>query len=231
MSAHSEIKQQNNKNLADIFREEGQKHGFASVAAEFSPFREFKVRWQRTTEWADFQVSDYLDDASDEVLRDLAAVMFARIGGVSDQLYAPGTVAWLTSPAFREAHRPVYLRRVLHGYKTTADDKPLRDSVARLKARNLLPAGVDPLIVWYKGNQHALLDASRLMQVITVSELVQTLEPAEDILDSLVYMQALKMIPSFNTPQEAAEFQQLRDQAPGREAMEAWLVRYRVNFK
>lgn len=42
------------------FQKVGNDFGFGNVTAEYAPFRDLKVRWQRTYDWASFQVSDYL---------------------------------------------------------------------------------------------------------------------------------------------------------------------------
>lgn len=46
-----------------IFKEVGNFLHFKEVKAEFAPFRDLKVKWIRTVDFADFSVSDYLEDA------------------------------------------------------------------------------------------------------------------------------------------------------------------------
>ena len=71
------------EHLTDIFTEVGRRYGYDDVAAEFGDLRDFKCRWQRSYNWIRFVISDYLDRAPDEVLRDLAEVLFAKITGAT----------------------------------------------------------------------------------------------------------------------------------------------------
>ena len=48
--------------LNEIFKKVGNDFGY-DVSAEFAAYRDFKIRWQRSYKWAEFQVSDYLKDA------------------------------------------------------------------------------------------------------------------------------------------------------------------------
>ena len=58
----------------------------------------------------EFRVSDYLEDASDEVIEDIARTTLGKIlcdgSGYTDRV-----TAWLTAPEFSEIHRPTYLER------------------------------------------------------------------------------------------------------------------------
>ena len=53
--------------LNETFKKVGNDFGY-ETSAEYAAFRDLKVRWQRSYKWADFQVSDYLRDAPEEVL-------------------------------------------------------------------------------------------------------------------------------------------------------------------
>ncbi|MFA6803718.1 MAG: hypothetical protein WCR24_04400, partial [Candidatus Methanomethylophilaceae archaeon] len=73
---------QNDKSSADTtlkesFRLVGKQYGYDNVDAEFVAFKEFKVKWQRSCGWADFQVSDYLVDAPREVIEGLARTLMS----------------------------------------------------------------------------------------------------------------------------------------------------------
>ena len=56
--------------LTEIFEAVGRRYGYEDVKAEFSPLRDFKVRWQRSYYWIVFTISDDLDNAPDDVLAD-----------------------------------------------------------------------------------------------------------------------------------------------------------------
>ena len=53
--------------LNETFRKVGNDFGIGTKA-EYAAFRDFKVRWQRTYQWAEYQVSDCLMDAPEEVI-------------------------------------------------------------------------------------------------------------------------------------------------------------------
>ena len=59
----------NNRELARIFAATGAKHGYDSIKAEFAAFNDFKVRWTRSFKWAEFEVSDYLMDAPEVIMK------------------------------------------------------------------------------------------------------------------------------------------------------------------
>ena len=46
------------------------------MSAEYSAFREFKVKWRRSCGWAEFEVSDYMNDAPLSVLSGVAETIF-----------------------------------------------------------------------------------------------------------------------------------------------------------
>ncbi len=58
----------NNQMLTAIFSVAGTRNGYDEVQAEFSPFRDFKVKWTRSYKWIAFEVSDYLSDAPENVI-------------------------------------------------------------------------------------------------------------------------------------------------------------------
>ncbi len=69
------------EHLSEIFSAVGARYGYGDVRAEFAALKDFKVRWQRSYNWAVFTVRDYLDRAPDAVLENLAEVLFSKING------------------------------------------------------------------------------------------------------------------------------------------------------
>ncbi len=66
--------------LNEIFERIGEEYGYRA-GAEFAAFKDLKVRWVRTSDWADFKVSDYLRDAPEGVIEDLARTIITKIIG------------------------------------------------------------------------------------------------------------------------------------------------------
>ncbi len=101
----------NNLRLTNIFKDAGANFNYKNVTAEFEPFTEVKVRWQRTYDWADFKVSDYLMDAPDSILSALAQSLFEKIRGDEGDL-SEEFKGYVSSLDFTKAHRDVYLARI-----------------------------------------------------------------------------------------------------------------------
>ena len=101
----------NNLRLTDIFKTVGANYKFENVQAEFEAFTDVKVRWQRSYDWADFRVSDYLMDAPDSVLSALAQSLFEKIRGDKGDL-SEEFKGYVSSLDFTKAHRDVYLARI-----------------------------------------------------------------------------------------------------------------------
>lgn len=102
----------NNLRLTNIFKDAGANFNYKNVTAEFEAFTEVKVRWQRSYEWADFKVSDYLADAPDNILSALANTLFSRISGQSEGDLTTEFKDYVSSMDFTNAHRDVYLGRI-----------------------------------------------------------------------------------------------------------------------
>lgn len=102
----------NNLRLTNIFKDAGANFNYKNMTAEFEPFTEVKVRWQRTYEWADFRVSDYLADAPDNILTALATTLFSRISGQSEGDLTTEFKDYVSSMDFTNAHRDKYLGRI-----------------------------------------------------------------------------------------------------------------------
>lgn len=128
--------------FSEVFRE----GGYEDVHAEPAPYRDFKIKWERTRGWISLEVSDYLSDAPDEVLEGIARTVLARIRD-EDTDYPPEIGRHLSSQGFRDAHRETFIRRipsVTFGRGLHAD---LDDAVAWLRDRGL-PVPEDTLVAW-----------------------------------------------------------------------------------
>ena len=111
--------------------------------AEFAAFTDLKVKWVRTSDWAEFRVSDYLRDAPEGVIENLARTIMARIRGCGGD-YTDRATAWLTAPEFSETHRPVYLERDERAGSREGEHKSIGASLGRLEGLGLI--GMDPSI-------------------------------------------------------------------------------------
>lgn len=119
-----------NEELTKIFAVVGEKFNYRDVDAKFCEFKDFKVNWTRSYQWARFEVSDYLEDAPKDVIRDLATALFAKIANqpsdYDGRAYPPAMTDYLTSQEFRDAKRPMLLDR-LEAKRDETMEKRVRD--------------------------------------------------------------------------------------------------------
>ena len=104
-----------NETLTKIFSDIGKKHDYERVNANFEPYADFKVKWERSYRWAEFHVSDYLADAPEDVIEALAETMFARICGQGpapgEPVYPIPMLEYITSQDFRDKYREIWTFR------------------------------------------------------------------------------------------------------------------------
>ena len=95
--------------LEEIFKTVGNEYKFKEVHARFEPFKEMKVRWQRTYYWVSFQISDYLQNAPANVIESLAHYLFNGFGGErgDDAVLKE----WTSGELFRVHNIDAYLKR------------------------------------------------------------------------------------------------------------------------
>ncbi len=163
----------NNRELARIFAAIGAKHGYDSIKAEFAAFNDFKVKWTRSFKWAEFEVSDYLMDAPEDVVWALADTIFKKIGG-EDAVYPDLLCGWLTSDDFVNRKQPLYIERFT-GLSLTprGATKDIAESRRRLQQQGLIRN--DPCIYagWVNaGKSRCIGKASILMKVVAMSSIV-----------------------------------------------------------
>ena len=99
------------KRIESIAKAVATKHGYENVSAHFVDFTEFKMRWQRTYKSVNFEVSDYLVGAPDDVIEDIFEVVCSKFEGNTDRTYKSSTGKYLCDPHFAGAHRRTFLAR------------------------------------------------------------------------------------------------------------------------
>lgn len=141
--------------FAEVFDE------YNSVNAEFVAFREFKCTWERTARWIALRVSDYLEDAPAEALRELATYVKGIIAG--ERQNVEGALReFVTAPEFSRKFKDTYIMRA-HLERDGGSLESLRE---KLKAKGLYPEGFDDVdIVW---NCDTQCRCSVLMRVVSV---------------------------------------------------------------
>ena len=97
--------------LRQIFAREAEEFGVEVISAEFQAFRDLKVRWQRCAREIGFTVTDYLKEAPEEIVADLARTLLTKIYMEPDESYSDAFVDWITSDEFVRMNRATYLER------------------------------------------------------------------------------------------------------------------------
>ena len=172
----------NEYSSAQAVCEETRTYGFKKGAGEQSPV---PIRL-RTSDWAEFRVSDYLRDAPEGVIEDLARTIMARIRGCGGD-YTERATAWLTAPEFSEVHRPVYLERDERAGSTEGEHKSIESSLDRLEGLGLI--GRDPSIEirWSREEERgSAARSSVLMRLIVVDRALDSDGVPDSALDLAV---------------------------------------------
>ncbi len=183
----------NTNNLTRIMEEVGREHGFDTVKAEFTAFRDFKLKWSRSMKWIEFQVSDYLEDAPEDVIRGLAKTIFAKIRG-QDSDYPEEVREWMTAPEFVENHRPTYLKRFI-GISEGTEGKhiDLAECYERLIESGLLERDDSLCIRWNRQNNMIPGKCSVLMRVVAINDKLDREDMYEDAIDYALYSEICKV--------------------------------------
>ena len=179
--------------LRESFGTIGKKYGYEKVGAEFVAYRDFKVKWTRSYRWADFQVSDYLADAPQEVIEGLAETLFSRITGSEADSYEPEMNEWITSGEFTKSKQPIYVRRSRNITRSpVGEHKDLNGSLDRLKEMGLVERSASPYLTWTKDALATTVGyCSTLMDTIVISSIFDSDCIPDCVLDYALYHEYL----------------------------------------
>lgn len=217
----------NDKYVMDVFSKVGEDYEFNTVKASFVAFSDFKVRWQRSYSWAEFQVSDYLKYAPRQVLEDLAHTMFKKIRG-QDAGYSDEMKEYILSDEFAQENQLSFIKR----HRTYAKDgigtvRNLNDSVERLKGMGLVNGDSVLKLVWMDKKPSHMSSVSTIMKVIAINTVLDNEEIPEFVLDYIVFSEIQKlMLARENFGHEAsADYSGIGKAYPKREEAEVWRKR------
>lgn len=213
--------------LKESFRLVGNEYGYENVNAEFVAFKEFKVKWQRSYKWADFQVSDYLMDAPKEVIEGLARTLMAKIAGSEKRPYSEEMCQWVTADEFAKFKQPIYIRRSRDLARThEGKTRDLKKSFQRLKVLGLVKDDPQTVITWTKEpNIRRVGYCSVLMKVLAISSVFDNEEIPEFVLDYVLYHEYVHMTQGliFFGKEHDEDFIELERLHPRSKEAEDWL--------
>ena len=165
--------------LNRAMRNAGIRNGFDDIQAEFSAFRDFKLKWTRPYKWISFEVSDYLRNAPENVMQSLAETVFARIRGECRTSYSEEVCDYLNSGEFLEENQGMFLKR-FRGISESARGES-----------GLVEYDPDLVIRW-----NSIDDRSRkvgrssvLMRTVVMNPALDSEDVSEDALDYALYSQ------------------------------------------
>ena len=217
----------NDKYVMDVFSKVGEDYEYNTVKASFVVFSDFKVRWQRSYSWAEFQVSDYLEYAPRQVLEDLAHTMLKKIRG-QDAGYSDEMREYVLSDEFAQENQLSFIKR----HRTYAKDgigtvRNLNDSVERLKGMGLVNGDSVLKLVWMDKKPSHMSAMSTIMKVIAINTVLDNEEIPEFVLDYIVFSEIQKMmLERENFGHEAsADYSGIGKAYPKREEAEVWRKR------
>ena len=197
----------NSEMLNRAMRNAGIRNGFDEIQAEFSAFRDFKLKWTRSYKWISFEVSDYLRNAPEHVMQSLAETVFARIGGEDRTAYSEEVCDYLNSREFLEENQGMYLKR-FRGISETArgESVDLLDCYRRLRWNNV------------EDRSRKVGRSSVLMRTIVMNPALDSEDVPEEALDYALYSQICHVNLGFGPTKEddAERYGAMLDRYPNR---------------
>lgn len=212
-----------NAQLTAIAALVGRANGYEDVQAEFSPFRDFKLKWTRSYKWISFEISDYLRDAPEEVVISLFRTVYRRIADEKPS-YEETLSDYITTEDFIRRSQPVFIRRY-RGLNVNADDVAwVEESIDRLREKGLtIPEGIAVGVA--EARMRQVGRSSVIMKVVVLNEACRDLP--EDARDYAVWTQvahvSMGFDRNFGVGGRAEEYDALLSQYPDRASQESEL--------
>jgi len=220
--------------LTTAFRSVGKEYGYDSVSADYESFKEFKVKWRRSCGWIEFEASDYLKDAPEDVLKGVAETIFSRISRMEQRRYSDTMLEWMTSKDFVKKKQPTYLRRSRNLTGTQVGKHvDLGESYKRLIDMGLVSYDEDLVISWTRQpNIKRIGYCSVLMKVIAISSLFDTPSIPTLVSDYILYHELIHLNRGFDpfNQKHDTDFHALESLYKERDEAETWLKKLRLHL-
>ncbi|MBE6522081.1 MAG: hypothetical protein E7Z62_02990 [Thermoplasmata archaeon] len=209
------------------FQKVGNDFGFENVEAEFSPFRDLKVKWIRTCDFANFSVSDYLKEAPEDVVKGIAKTIFSRILAEEELDYPECAKEWLTSQEFRDLNQEKYIERSRNlAVSDENEDEKLWDAYHRIVDAGLVEEINGLKLFWSKEESESKAgQSSCLMRVVIMNRKLLNDNVPEEVLDYCLLHEIANISLDFGLDfvERKKEVEDLLATCPGREAAKEWL--------
>ena len=209
------------------FQKVGNDFGFENVEAEFSPFRDLKVKWCRTIDNASFTVSDYLQEAPVDVIEGIARTIFSKIRAEENSEYPKCTKEWLTSNEFRDLNQEKYIERSRTiGDVENSEDKRLWDAYYRLIDTGLIEEINGLKLFWSKDESVSKAgQSSCLMRVVIMNKRFMKNDIPSEVLDYCLLHEIANITIDFGVDiiERKKEVADIMAECPGGEIAKKWL--------
>jgi len=219
--------------LNTIFERVSKRFELRNVTADFEPYRDLKIRWTRSSDFAEFHVSDYLRWAPNEVVESIARTIMGKIKG-EDVGYSDVTVGWLTSENFYGKAQPEYVRRDKRIGSEEGEAKDLWESLERLKRMGLVDEVPEGLRIFWSNPEmdREAARSSLLMRVIVINRILDSEEVPDAALDLCILKQMINVTSDFGkVPMIDAEEMDRRILAfPNSEEILEWFREHDLEF-
>ena len=215
--------------LCDIVRPVAHERGYVLDDAVFTRNKEFNLSWLLRDRNITVRISDYVDEAPDEVVRQAAEICFDHISR-RKPVYGDVFLSYMRSDEFVLLKRPTYVRRARNlTMSTVGQTRDLVDSVQRLLDTGLLrDSDIDnSVFTWTKTPNYTRMGyCSTMMKVVAVSSILDDERYSDNVVDEVVYHECLHLRQGYRpfdrNPHDAAFRRQMK-LFPGLDAAEAEL--------
>ncbi|MCQ2079896.1 MAG: hypothetical protein MJZ38_07580 [archaeon] len=182
--------------LLSIASDLAQRRGYSVTKACFVGQKDFTFKWKIGPRTLELSISDYLQDAPDQVIEDFVAGCMTYIFKEPHH-FGESFISHMTSDRFILEKRPIFLRRTrrLTG-SDVGEHRAIFDSVQRLLDSGLLKESdiENTLFSWSTGDNLTRLGyCSQLFRVVMISSVFDDPEVPERLLDYVVYHECLHL--------------------------------------
>ena len=174
-----------------------------SPVVRFLRNKDFRYTWRTVDGVLEIGVSDYLEDAPADVLRDFIRFVEACAAG-SWEGPPPSVSGYIGSPGFIASKRPVFVSRSRNLACTdTGEYRNIPDSLSRLADAGLIgPYDTgDSYFSWTRrDNRRRMGFCSRMFRVVGISSRLDSPDVPEWVLDYVVYHEVLHLRQGYGCP-------------------------------
>jgi len=202
------------------------KRGLIVKEACFTSFKEMNFRWTLKGNVVTLKVSDYLNDAPDEVLEEFLKGALTYVAG-GRHVFGRKYMEYMTSDEFILRKRPVYYRRGRRLLRSDIGEyRNLFDAVQRLVEIGLLSESdiQNTLFTWTAEPTFTRLGyCSQMFRIVVISKVFDSPSIPEELFDYVVYHECMHLRQGyrpFNHRPHDAEFRRSMSLYPNGDELE-----------